>query len=552
MSTFTHALSTNNYGPCKFIVDASAANGTHTTIAAAITSASSGDTIFIRPGTYTEDITLKAGISITSFDTEPYTPNVIILGKCTLTVAGSVSLSGIQLKTNGDFCVSVTGSAASILNLIDCYINCNNNTGIQYTTSSASSGINLYGCSGNLATTGIALYSHSSAGQILFNVPVCNNTGNSTTASSNSSGFVTIFGGAMPIPFSTSSTGAITLNNVFINTSTTNTTCLTTAGTGVSNIANSVLKSGTASTISIGAGTTVVFAEGEVASSNANAITGAGTLTASGIIFSSSSSTINTSTVSPLKTGPNLYVPGISFDGGSNILSTIPVPVASGGTGAATLTGILTGNGTSAVTANAVTQNGVLIGGASNAASSLAVAATGTVLAGATASSPSFTATPSVTSITLSSGSPLTTYTHTTWTPGVSFGGGTTGITYTTQSGIYIKIGQLVFCSYTIVLSNKGSSTGTARITGLPFTSLNSGSVPPSNSNYVASAVITFTVLYTDAYAQVDVNATTATLGQYGPTANGGTSSGLAALDDTNFANTTNLYGNIIYCANAE
>jgi pectin methylesterase-like acyl-CoA thioesterase len=64
--TFTHALSTNNYGPAKFIVSSSAANGTHTTIAAALTSASTGDTIFIRPGTYTENLTLKAGVNLTA------------------------------------------------------------------------------------------------------------------------------------------------------------------------------------------------------------------------------------------------------------------------------------------------------------------------------------------------------------------------------------------------------------------------------------------------------------------------------------------------------
>ena len=64
--------------------------------------------------------------------------------------------------------------------------------------------------------------------------------------------------------------------------------------------------------------------------------------------------------------------------------------VAGGGTGAATLTGVLTGNGTGAVTANAVTANGVLIGGASNAVSSLGVATDGQVLMGATAAAPAF------------------------------------------------------------------------------------------------------------------------------------------------------------------
>lgn len=55
------------------------------------------------------------------------------------------------------------------------------------------------------------------------------------------------------------------------------------------------------------------------------------------------------------------------------------------------------------------------------------------------------------------------------WTPGISFGGGTTGITYTTQSGLYVKIGSLVFVVGRVTLSAKGSSTGNANITGLPF-----------------------------------------------------------------------------------
>ena len=79
-----------------------------------------------------------------------------------------------------------------------------------------------------------------------------------------------------------------------------------------------------------------------------------------------------------------------------NIDIAAPVTVPNGGTGATTLTGVLTGNGASAVTANAVTQHGVVLGGASNAVTSLAVAATGTVLAGATGANPAFTGSPSV------------------------------------------------------------------------------------------------------------------------------------------------------------
>jgi hypothetical protein len=54
----------------------------------------------------------------------------------------------------------------------------------------------------------------------------------------------------------------------------------------------------------------------------------------------------------------------------------LPLTVVNGGTGAATLTGVLTGNGTAAITANAVTQYGTVIAGASNAVSSVAPSAT--------------------------------------------------------------------------------------------------------------------------------------------------------------------------------
>lgn len=88
----------------------------------------------------------------------------------------------------------------------------------------------------------------------------------------------------------------------------------------------------------------------------------------------------------------------ITVTGGAHTLNidvAAPLNVAHGGTGATTLTGVLTGNGTSAVTGNAVTQHGVLIGGATNAVSSLGVAATGSTLMGSTGADPAFTGSPS-------------------------------------------------------------------------------------------------------------------------------------------------------------
>lgn len=57
------------------------------------------------------------------------------------------------------------------------------------------------------------------------------------------------------------------------------------------------------------------------------------------------------------------------------------------------------------------------------------------------------------------------------FTPTLMFGGGTTGITYNERYGTYKKDGNKVFFSISIQLSNKGSSTGSATIGNLPFTS---------------------------------------------------------------------------------
>jgi len=57
----------------------------------------------------------------------------------------------------------------------------------------------------------------------------------------------------------------------------------------------------------------------------------------------------------------------------------------------------------------------------------------------------------------------------TAFTPVLNFGGGTTGITYGTQSGSYVRIGPIIHFALTIVLTSKGSSTGNMQVSGLPF-----------------------------------------------------------------------------------
>lgn len=287
-----------DYSTAKGHIVDSTGHGDFTTIAAALSAASSGQTIFIRPGTYTENPTLKAGVNLAAYDCDALTPNVIINGKCTFTTAGTVTISGIQLKTNSDFCLAVTGSAASVLYLKNCFIYALNNTAITYTTSNSSASIVLYNCKGDIGTTGITFIVSTSAANINLQCCDMQNNGASTTASSTSSSTIFLDWTNINFPLSTSSTGAISSKYCRFTTLATNTTGITTAGTGTSRSYSDIFFCGTASAISIGTGTTYALNDSIIDSSNSNVITGSGSLIYGGIVFNTNS-TMNTSTQTP-------------------------------------------------------------------------------------------------------------------------------------------------------------------------------------------------------------------------------------------------------------
>lgn len=124
---------------------------------------------------------------------------------------------------------------------------------------------------------------------------------------------------------------------------------------------------------------------------------------------------------------------------------TAPLGVPSGGTGATTLTGVVLGNGASAMTA--------------------------------------------------------LTYATTTYSPVLTFGGGSTGITYSTQTGEYTQIGNIVYFTAFLILTSKGSSTGSAAIS-IPVT--NGGVITSINSGFFRQ--ITLTALYTSVGGYIQSN----------------------------------------------
>lgn len=307
----------------KWIVNQTpGAGGNSTTIQNAINNAVSGETIAIFPGTYTENLTLKAGVNLTAWGSDSSlngTGHVIINGTCTLTTAGTVSMSGIQLQTNSAAILAVTGSAASVINLYNCYLNILNNTGITYSSSNAASSINIYNSSGTIGTTGISIFTMTATGTISFFNSAIGNNGSSTTASTISSGTFASYYSVFGNTFTTSGTSGTGIYHSLFNNAGINTVCLTVGGSGSNTLEFNNFFSGTASALSISATATVD--QCQVSSSNTNAITGAGTINQSLISFTGSSSQINTSTIVNTPVSKINSPTGITFDN-TNVLST--------------------------------------------------------------------------------------------------------------------------------------------------------------------------------------------------------------------------------------
>jgi hypothetical protein len=296
--------------------------GDFTTIGAALTAASSGQTIFIRPGTYTENLTLVAGVNLTAYTTDANNGTVTIIGTLTATYTGVVNINGIRLQTNSANVISSTGSNTLTLNLFACYLNCTNNTGIA--CSNANATISFYRGNGDLGTTGISFH-NISAGNLAFFEATFTNSGSSLTANTASGGRLGYEYCLVANQISTTSTGGLGIEYTRVSVGSLNTTALTHNGTGANSYCNYCeFDSGTASAVSIGVGATLAMLYCAVNSSNTNAITGSGAASLTQIIFSGTSKGNNVTTTTYLPIGPTIYPAGLTFDA-TNVMSTYKI-----------------------------------------------------------------------------------------------------------------------------------------------------------------------------------------------------------------------------------
>lgn len=168
--------------------------------------------------------------------------------------------------------------------------------------------------------------------------------------------------------------------------------------------------------------------------------------------------------VGPGSSGQVLQSGGASAD---PAYSTATYPSTATGTGTLLRADGTNWSATTSTYPNTNAANTLLYASSANVMSALATA-NSAVLATDASGVPSITATPTVTSIKFGTGTALSNYLEGTFTPGIAFGGGTTGVTYGTQSGTYVRIGRVIYVSVLLTLTNKGSSTGSATITGFP------------------------------------------------------------------------------------
>jgi len=155
-----------------FLVNPTPGLGTHTTIQSAISSASSGDTIWIYRGTYTENLTFPVdGITLAS-----YQGTAIIIGKMTYTLSNFIRLIGISFQTNSDYILNNSGIGNVLF--LNCNLNCTNNTGILSTAGA----IVANNTTGNLGETGISYFNCTST-NVLINYCSFENSSGSATAS---------------------------------------------------------------------------------------------------------------------------------------------------------------------------------------------------------------------------------------------------------------------------------------------------------------------------------------------------------------------------------
>lgn len=258
--------STNLYTPNTLIVDASG-HSPFTTITDAMTAATDmGYTsveIYIRPGTYTEDLTLIDSFFLSGSNYE----EVIINGTHTIPLAGNIILKNItfqQLTPATDIFVE---SGASICNcrFDNCYFYCDSGSSFNLPTSTGL--INLFRCNGSAVTSDSVFNNAASASFYLIN-----STMGKGAIATTANGDILLRDSSLATPLTLSGAATCNIFRTYLYNS------LTTSDTAITMIWFSQFVTGVNTPITANAGTAIYLNNVVINTSAANFATGAGTV----------------------------------------------------------------------------------------------------------------------------------------------------------------------------------------------------------------------------------------------------------------------------------
>ena len=417
----------SKFAIAKWIVDINGlgAGATHTSISDALTDASANDTIYVKPGTYTEDLTLKSNVAIITAENALGSQRTKIIGKISSNSATSNLIQGFWIGTNSDYFYEDTGSNTGNIVFDNCLLGVTDNDGMN--VNNANRRVILEKCEIQIADTGLKLFAITTCQDIQFRYCFSSNDEFVTAAS-------TIAGGTLIISHSTmtgsyyitSGTSSLRIYNSKF--STINLTILTCCGSGEHKISNSYFDSGTAAAISLS--NTVLISNVTINSTNANPLTGAGTIQYGSIDFINTGNGINVTTQQTAIS--HSYQQAIQS---ATTYTPLCGPTATGG---------------ALQSVASIGSSGQVL--TSNGASAL----------------PTFESLGTVSS----------------FTPTLSGSSSSGSGTYTVRVGYYSKIGNIVF-AYIYLTWTAHTGTGNMNITNLPFAC-------SSSANYFAPISVLF------------------------------------------------------------
>jgi hypothetical protein len=490
----------------NFIVDPAGVQADYTTIQGAISAASSGDTVGIKPGVYNEDLALKAGVVITALGGSHKTGAVSIQGKATATDAGKYVIYGCELTADPntpDHFLEVTGSNSLTVFLEQCRLVANGAIGMSINNANAT--IEIDRCDGDIATPATRFH-NLIVGALKIRRCRFENTGGSTTRS--------IYGGTsvngihysqINFPISVSAFCNIAGQSSDFDCRAINTTAVVFNSLGDCAFSDSIFNGGNQPAVTVSNSLRLINAVVNSTNPTSAAINGVGTLTYSNIVFDGSATEITTTNTIQEFRGNRDLVGGrvVGNDASlscrntdnSNTSSNAFVQVQTGGPSGGdpyVHYSIPGGNAYSWGIDNSETNDPMKLNqgnlGPSSGSTIMQIEHAGDVdfptgtgylgLPRGTSAQQPGSPTEGMIRGNTDNNEPEY-YTGTAWksiplyeegtfTPTLSFGGSSSGIVYQEQGGSYMRIGNLFWFELNILLSSKGTASGVAEIGGFP------------------------------------------------------------------------------------